>query len=94
VGAPQEFSALLATFDVGSYDEAIPVSRVQSNQEPVIAVPRMSLIQQQPQRTIVVCDHDDVDGAVVVDVAASRSAAYLGDRKGGTGDSGHVSKLL
>src|SRR5712691_9836223 len=69
------------------------MSSFQANQEPVIAVQGMILVQQQPRRTIVVRDHD-VHVAVVIDVAKSCSAAYPGNGKGGTCDSGHLAKLL
>src|SRR5216684_5817101 len=91
--APHKFSSALANFDPGADPEAVSVSRFQANQEPVIAVEGSRLVQQQPHRAIVV-GHHNVDGAVVVDVPESRSAAYLGNGQGRPSNSGYFTKLL
>src|SRR6266480_4907349 len=93
VGAPHEFSSVLANFDPGTDRKAISASCFQANQEPVITVDKSILVQQQPHRAIVVGDHN-VDGTVVVDIPESRSAAYLGNRKGRPSNSGYLAKLL
>src|SRR6266478_5033135 len=93
VGAPHEFSSVLTNFDPGTDSKAISASCFQANQEPVIALEKSSLVQQQPHRAIVVGNHN-VDGTVVVDIPESCSAAYLGNRKGRPSNSGYLAKLL
>src|SRR6266404_4661288 len=93
VGAPHEFSSAVANLDPGTDPKAISASCFQANQEPVIAVEKSGLVQQQPHRAIVVGNHN-VDGTVVVDIPESCSAAYLGNGKGRPSNSGYLAKLL
>src|ERR1700730_244857 len=93
VSTPHELSSALLNFDPGTDPKAISVSRFQANQEPVIAVQGSGLVQQQPDGTIVVGYHN-VDGAVIVDITESSSAAYLGQCKRGPSYSSHFAKLL
>src|SRR5712692_11680744 len=93
VSAPHKFSSALAKFDLGADPEAISVGRFQANQEPVIAVEGFGLVQQQPHRAIIV-GHHNIDGAVVVDIPESSSAAYLGNGQGRPSNSGYLAKLL
>src|SRR6266478_3741383 len=93
VSAPHKFSSALVNFDLGANPEAVSVSRFQANQEPVISVEGSSLVQQQPHWAIVV-GYQNVDGAVVVDIPESSSAAYLGTGQGGPSNSGYLAKLL
>src|SRR6266567_3961152 len=93
VGAPQEFSPVLAHFNFGADPEAISVGRLQPNQEPVIVVQGVRLVQQQARRTIIV-GNDDANCPVVVNVAKGRSAAHFGKGKSWSCDSSHLSKFL
>src|SRR6266567_248788 len=92
VGAPQEFSPVLAHFNFGADPEAISVGRLQPNQEPVIVVQEVRLVQQQARRAIVVGNHN-VNCAVVVNVAKGRAAAHFGKGKSWSCDSSHLSKF-
>src|SRR5260370_38293740 len=91
--APHESSSTLANFDPGTDPKAISVSCFQANQEPVIAVERFGLVQQQGHRAVVVGNHN-VDSAVVIYIAESCSTAYLGNGKCRPGNSGYLAKLL
>src|SRR6266404_5531004 len=93
VGAPHEFSSAVANLDPGTDPKAIAASCFQANQEPVVALEKSGLVQQQPHRAIVVGNHN-VDGTVVVDIPESCSAAYLGNRKGRPSNSGYLAKLF
>src|SRR3954469_13695318 len=89
----EKSSAALTKLELGANAEAIAFGCFQANQEPMTAMHNVHLVQQQTRRTIVI-GHNDVDGAVIIDVAESRSATYFREGEGRTCSSGHFSKLL
>src|SRR5947207_786408 len=73
--------AMLVVARNGARDpEPIRPSAFQAHFQPVL--PGADLVAQQPRRTVVV-GHDDVEGAVVVDITKSSAAAHGGNLKGG-----------
>jgi hypothetical protein len=74
--AAKKFASSLLDFDARANPEKILSGLFQAYLQPVVAIVLTGLVQQKAYRPIVV-GHQDIDVPVVVEIAESRSAAYL-----------------
>src|SRR5215813_4652372 len=77
--APQRRVTRALDADPAADAEAIARLLIEPNLQPVTA--GANLIEKQPDRSVV-GGEDDIDVAVVVDVAERRAATHLGEREG------------
>src|SRR5437879_13218928 len=87
----QEFSPLLSQLNQRANPIAIPVICLQPNNQPVVAIQGTTLIQQKPQRAVVIRYHN-IYGSIIINVSECRAAATFIGGKRRASDSRHLDR--